>query len=75
MAAGVCALYEKELKRLNPNVGNITYDVSELYTFLDQMTDLSCLVCVHTSPPMKTHRQPEITRTPSAWHDLREVRV
>ena len=23
---------------------NITYDVSELYTFLDQMTDVSCLV-------------------------------
>ena len=41
---GVCTLYEKELKTLNPAVRNITYDVSDLYGYLDQLTDVSCLV-------------------------------
>ena len=41
---GVCTLYEKELKALNPAVRNITYDVSDLYGYLDQLTDVSCLV-------------------------------
>jgi len=58
--AGVCALYEKELKRLNPTVQNITYDVSELYVFLDQMTDVSALVCV-------CRPQPRPRATASAW--------
>lgn len=44
--AGVCAIYEKELKSLNPQVRNITYDVSDLYTYLEQLADISCLVCV-----------------------------
>lgn len=42
--ADLCALYEKELKALNPNVRNITYDVADLYTYIDQLTDLNCLV-------------------------------
>lgn len=41
---GVCAIYEKELKSLNPHVQNITYDVSDLYTYLEQLADISCLV-------------------------------
>ena len=42
----MCGLYEKELKTLNPQVRNITYDIADLYTYLDQLNDLSCLVCV-----------------------------
>ena len=42
---GVCALYEKELKALNPTVDNITYDIADLYTYLDQLADISLLVC------------------------------
>ena len=41
---GVCTLYEKELQTLNPNKPNITYDIADLYTYLDQLQDLSCLV-------------------------------
>ena len=40
----MCGLYEKELKTLNPQVRNITYDIADLYTYLDQLQDLSCLV-------------------------------
>mmetsp|Transcript_16525 Transcript_16525/g.33380 ORF Transcript_16525/g.33380 Transcript_16525/m.33380 type:complete len:105 (-) Transcript_16525:19-333(-) len=43
----VCGLYEKELKTLNPQIRNITYDISDLYTYLDQLHDLSCLVFNH----------------------------
>ena len=35
---------EKELKTLNPKVRNITYDIADLYAYLDQLQDLSCLV-------------------------------
>ena len=45
---GVCALYEKELKVLNPKVVNITYDISDLYSYLDQLADISLLVYVRT---------------------------
>jgi hypothetical protein len=40
----ICGLYEKELKALNPQCSNITYDVSDLFTYLDQIADISCLV-------------------------------
>ena len=42
--AAVCGLYEKELKTLNPQVRNLTYDIADLYSYLDQLNDLSCLV-------------------------------
>ena len=41
---GVCALFEKELKALNPTQANITFDVADVYAYLDQLTDISCLV-------------------------------
>lgn len=43
---GVCKIYEEHLKRLNPNTPSITYDISQLFDFIDQLTDLSCLVWV-----------------------------
>ena len=56
---GICGLYERELKALNPGQKNITYDVADLYTYLDQLTDISCLMCVqHTS--LHIHRICEI---------------
>ena len=42
--AAICGLYEKELKTLNPQIRDITYDIADLYTYLDQLHDLSCLV-------------------------------
>ncbi|CAA9999149.1 unnamed protein product [Nesidiocoris tenuis] len=41
---GVCRIYEEHLKRQNPNTPAITYDVSQLFDFIDQLSDLSCLV-------------------------------
>lgn len=41
---GVCRIYEEHLKRRNPQVAQITYDISQLFDFIDQLRDLSCLV-------------------------------
>lgn len=44
LIVGVCKIYEEHLKRRNPNTPTITYDISQLFDFVDQLTDLSCLV-------------------------------
>ncbi|KAG5277185.1 hypothetical protein AALO_G00114550 [Alosa alosa] len=41
---GVCKMYEEHLKRMNPNSPSITYDISQLFDFVDDLADLSCLV-------------------------------
>ncbi|CAH0473186.1 unnamed protein product [Peronospora belbahrii] len=41
---GVVKMYEAKLKQLNPNLKNITYDIQDLYTYIDSLTDLSALV-------------------------------
>lgn len=33
----VVKLYEHKLKELNPSVGNITYDITDLYKYLDTL--------------------------------------
>nr|XP_010905039.1 enhancer of rudimentary homolog isoform X1 [Elaeis guineensis] len=45
---GICGLYERKLKDLNPTIGNITYDITDLYNFIDGLTDLSALVYDHS---------------------------
>ncbi|RWS02732.1 enhancer of rudimentary-like protein [Dinothrombium tinctorium] len=42
--AGVCHIYEEHLKKQNPNTASITYDISQLFDFIDNLKDLSCLV-------------------------------
>jgi len=44
---GICKIYETHLKKLNPNVRSISYDMSELFEFIDHLSDLSCLVYVN----------------------------
>ena len=41
---GVCALFEKELKLLNPNQANITYDIADLFAYVDQLADISAMI-------------------------------
>merc|ERR1712168_887088 len=41
---GVCKLFEEHLKRQNPTKPQITYDVADLFDFIDQLPDLCCLV-------------------------------
>ena len=40
----MCQEFEKQLKQLNPQMPNITYSINDLYTFVDNIPDLSCLV-------------------------------
>ena len=35
---GVCKIYEEHLKRTNPNIPSITYDISQLFDFIDQVS-------------------------------------
>ena len=44
MPAGLCRDFEKQLKRLNPNLPSITYDVQDLFLYIDNMPDMSALV-------------------------------
>jgi len=41
---GICKIFEEHLKKQNPQSPSITYDVSELFDFIDRLTDLGCLV-------------------------------
>lgn len=38
---GVCRIYEEHLKRRNPNTPTITYDISQLFDFVDQVNNFS----------------------------------
>lgn len=37
---GVCKIYEEHLKKRNPNTPTITYDVSQLFDFVDEVTSV-----------------------------------
>lgn len=39
-------IYEEHAKAVNPHTRTITYDVQDLFNFLDNMGDISCLMCV-----------------------------
>jgi hypothetical protein len=41
---GVCKVYEEQLKQTNPSKAAITYDISQLFDFIDSLAGLSCLV-------------------------------
>lgn len=41
---GVCKIFEEYLRQMNPHTPSITYDISELFKFVDTIYDMSCLV-------------------------------
>merc|ERR1712167_545725 len=41
---GVCKMYEKKLKELNPHVRQISYDIADLFKYVDSLGDLCALV-------------------------------
>eukprot|EP00793_Prasinoderma_coloniale_P006484 PRCOL_00001314-RA len=41
---GLCQTFESKLKELNPNIRNITYDITDLYTWVDRLPDLGAMV-------------------------------
>ncbi len=40
---GLCGLFEKKLKELNPTVPKITYDIQDLYNFIDTHAEVAVL--------------------------------
>lgn len=44
--AGICGLYERKIRDINPMIPNITYDITDLYNFIDGLADISALVWV-----------------------------
>ncbi|EDV24010.1 uncharacterized protein TRIADDRAFT_26253, partial [Trichoplax adhaerens] len=40
----ICKMFEEHLKKLNPSKPSITYDISNLFDFIDDFPDLTCLV-------------------------------
>eukprot|EP00957_Ditylum_brightwellii_P211783 15366596-Ditylum_brightwellii.AAC.1 len=43
-ADGIVKMYKQKLKQLNTEARNITYDVSDLFNYMDSLHDLSGLV-------------------------------
>lgn len=41
---GICRLFETKLKEQNPNARNITYDVKDLFNWIDSLGDMGALV-------------------------------
>uniref|UniRef100_M8BPZ9 Enhancer of rudimentary homolog n=1 Tax=Aegilops tauschii TaxID=37682 RepID=M8BPZ9_AEGTA len=44
---GICGLYERKIRDINPMIPNITYDITDLYNFIDGLADISALVYDH----------------------------
>lgn len=40
----VCRMYEQHLKRSLPMMATITYDIVDMFDYIDRTPDLSCLV-------------------------------
>lgn len=55
-------MYEGRLKELNPGVPNISYDISDLFAYIDSLQDLAVLVCVWRAAlqrlALRTHLPP-----------------
>jgi len=41
---GILKLYEQKLKAMNPTASRITYDIKDLYDYIDSVTDMGCMV-------------------------------
>ncbi|XP_017059199.1 protein enhancer of rudimentary-like [Drosophila ficusphila] len=41
---GVCKIYEEHLKRQDPYNAMITYDICQLFDFIDTLSDICCIV-------------------------------
>ncbi len=40
----IVKMYEHKLKELNPSIAHITYDISDLYNYIDSLHDMCALV-------------------------------
>ena len=46
--AGICCMFERHLKETRSKERDLIYDVKDLFTFIDDLPELSALVCVFT---------------------------
>ncbi|CAM0903977.1 unnamed protein product [Alopecurus aequalis] len=44
---GICTPYERKIMDINPMAMNFTYDITDLYNFIDGLADISALVYDH----------------------------
>eukprot|EP00927_Polykrikos_kofoidii_P055712 TRINITY_DN49926_c0_g1_i1.p2 TRINITY_DN49926_c0_g1~~TRINITY_DN49926_c0_g1_i1.p2 ORF type:complete len:122 (-),score=19.12 TRINITY_DN49926_c0_g1_i1:199-516(-) len=49
---GVCQIYEQSLKVMYPQLKSVTYDISDLFGYIDGLGDLCCFVY---TPQMKAY--------------------
>jgi len=42
--ADVIKMYEGRLRELNPGVSNISYDISDLFAYIDSLPDMAAMV-------------------------------
>ena len=42
----IVLMFEDRLKVMTPGLSKITYDIQQLFGYLDSLPDISCLVCV-----------------------------
>ncbi|XP_069118606.1 enhancer of rudimentary homolog isoform X1 [Argopecten irradians] len=54
---GICKIFEEHLKKMNSDCPSITYDISQLFDFMDQLEDLSCLVFQRHSKSYTPHNK------------------
>lgn len=41
---GICGLFERRLKKDNPHTRKLTYDIKDLFDYVDRLRDISCLI-------------------------------
>jgi hypothetical protein len=44
VCAGICCMFERELKERYPDKRELIYDVKELHAYIDEMSDINALV-------------------------------
>lgn len=59
---GICKMYEEHLRQMHPHNASITYDISQLFEFVDSLVDLSCLVFQKSKNAYTPHNKEWIKR-------------
>ena len=52
---GICQLYEQGLKAQNPELDKVTYDMSDLFKYIDSLADITALVFSHQTQHYVPH--------------------
>ena len=67
---GVCKIYEEHLKRTNPNIPSITYDISQLFDFIDQVSLPRVVWSKHWVKAHKLSQSLLRSQTDDKWYPL-----